>query len=76
MAITEFLDHKKVRKGIELNGLRQEEFSEALGISDRHIRNLLTKDINVSAALLYKISVQFGISMESLLVLREEESYK
>ena len=76
MYITALLDHKKLKKGIELNGLRQEEFAEALGISDRHIRNLLTKDINVSAALLYKISVQFGVSMESLLVLREEESSK
>lgn len=67
------LDHKKLCEEMSKRSLKQEPLAERLDITDRHLRNLCTKDINVSADLLQKISAVLQIPMEELLIMREEE---
>ena len=65
------LSHAKVRKKmLELNW-KQEALAEALGITERHVRNLCYKDTNCSIELGYKISRLFGTTMEELLAVSE-----
>lgn len=68
------LNHKRLREEIEGRALKQEALSEKLGISDRHLRNLCSKDINVSSSLLYKPSKELQVSMDELLTTMQEES--
>ena len=75
MSLLALLNHKRLQEEMKLNGLKQEEFAEALGITDRHIRNLISKDTDVSTSLLYRISVELHIPMEDLLVLREDPDF-
>ena len=51
-----FLDHEKFSRVIKEKDLKQEPLAEKLDISDRHLRNLCSKNINVSSSLLLKIS--------------------
>lgn len=71
--LTALLDHKKLEKEMEARALKQEEFAERIGITDRHIRNLKERDTDVSSSLLYRISKEFGLPMESMLVLKQED---
>ena len=41
---TVLLDHEKLAEEIEKSDLSQEKIAEHLCISDRHVRNLKTKD--------------------------------
>ena len=43
------LDHKKLRKEMEARSLKQEPLAEQLDISVRHLRNLCSRDVNISA---------------------------
>ena len=66
------LDHKKLRKEMKEKDLKQEEFAEKLDISARHLRNLRSKDTNVSSSLLKKLSEELQVPMDDLLTAGEE----
>lgn len=68
-----FLNHEKLRMEIKNHALKQEPLAEQLNISVRHLRNLCSKDINVSSDLLYKLSEVFKIPMDDLLTMREDQ---
>ena len=53
--------------------LKQEPLAELVGISDRHIRNLCYRDIDISVSLCYRLSTVLQTSMESLLEIPEEK---
>lgn len=67
------LDHQKLCDEMEAQALKQEPLAEQLNISDRHLRNLRTKDIDVASSLLYGLSKALQIPMEELLTMREEK---
>ncbi|MCI8808829.1 MAG: helix-turn-helix transcriptional regulator [Oscillibacter sp.] len=67
------LDHKKLRKEIEKQKLKQEPLAELLNISVRHLRNMCTKNINVSISLLHRISEVLHVPMNDLLITEEEQ---
>lgn len=68
-----FLDHEKLRREIKDHALKQEPLAEQLNISVRHLRNLCSKDINVSSELLYRLSEVLQIPMDDLLTMREDQ---
>jgi transcriptional regulator with XRE-family HTH domain len=67
------LDHLKFRKEVEASKESQEQIAENLGISDRHVRNLQTKNRPISAYLLYQMSIVFHKPMEYFLLILEED---
>lgn len=70
MTMKALLDHEKFNKRMEMTKLNQEDFAEEVGLSDRHVRNLKKRDINVSISVLYRISQRFDTPMEELLVVQ------
>lgn len=56
----------------EREKIQQESFAELVGVSDRQVRNWLTKDTDVSLSAFYNIIQVFNVSMEELIVLREQ----
>lgn len=68
------LNHKKFAEIIEESGLTQEAFAEEIGITDRYLRNLKTKNKNISVSLAYNISIESGYSIESLITIESEPS--
>ena len=69
---TVLLDHEKLAEEIEKSDLSQEKIAEHLNISDRHVRNLKTKDCLVFVPLLYRIHILFDKPMEYFLIVTEE----
>lgn len=67
------LSHKILRRKIAEQNWTQDAVAEKLEISDRHIRNLCSRDTDTYVSLCYRISQVFGTSMEELLVIREAE---
>ena len=67
------LNHLKLAEELRKSRLTQEEFAEEIGISDRHVRNLLKIDKNISVELAYNLSDCFGVAIEDLLVIAEEK---
>jgi len=61
------LDHEKIAALIKASGLKQEECAEELGISDRYVRTITSKNKNINISLASNISKTFGCSIESLL---------
>lgn len=68
-----FLDHEKFSRVIKEKDLKQEPLAERLDISDRHLRNLCSKNINVSSSLLLKISEALQVPMKDLLTVQEDQ---
>lgn len=66
------LNHQKLCEKIKEKDLKQEPLSEQLGISDRHLRNLCSRDINVSSALLFRLSEVLQMPMDQLMTNEEE----
>ncbi|MCI9649738.1 helix-turn-helix domain-containing protein [Oscillibacter sp.] len=66
------LNHQKLREEIREQSLKQEPLSEQLGISDRHLRNLCSRDTNVSSSLLFKLSEVLQVPMDKLMITQEE----
>ncbi|WP_295748325.1 helix-turn-helix domain-containing protein [uncultured Oscillibacter sp.] len=66
------LDHEKLCKEMKGQALKQEPLAEQLDISVRHLRNLCSRDTNVSSALLYKLSEVLQVPMRELLTTQEE----
>ena len=71
---TVLLDHEKLAEEIEKSDLSQEKIAERLNISDRHVRNLKTKDRLIFVPLLYRIHILFNKPIEYFLKIIEEES--
>lgn len=71
---TVLLDHEKFAEEIEKSDLSQEKIAERLNISDRHVRNLKTKDRLIFVPLLYRIHILFDKPIEYFLKIIEEES--
>ena len=71
---TVLLDHEKFAEEIEKSDLSQEKIAECLNISDRHVRNLKTKDRLIFVPLLYRIHILFDKPIEYFLKIIEEES--
>ena len=65
------LSHKILRRKMMEKDWKQEPLAVALGISDRHVRNLCYKDTDVSISLCYKLSRIFDTTMEELLEIKE-----
>ena len=68
-----FLDHEKFSRVIKEKDLKQEPLAEKLDISDRHLRNLCSKNITVSSSLLLKISEALQVPMKDLLTVQEDQ---
>ena len=68
------LSHKILRQRLLACGLTQEAFAERLGISERHVRNLCYRDVDVSVSVCYRISCVLQVPMEELLVLSDEDT--
>ena len=66
------LDHEKFAQEMKKSDLSQEKIAERLGISDRHVRNLKTKDCLVFIQLLYRIHILFDKPMEYFLIIEDE----
>ena len=71
---TVLLDHEKFAEEIEKSDLSQEKIAERLNISERHVRNLKTKDRLIFVPLLYRIHILFDKPIEYFLKIIEEES--
>ena len=67
------LNHEKLAEEIKKSDLSQEKIAEYLCISDRHIRNLKTKDGLVFVPLLYWRYILFDKPIEYFLKIIEEE---
>ena len=55
MAVSPLLRHDILKREIKARKLTEEAFAEQLGITDRHLRNLITKDTNSSCSVVYRI---------------------
>ena len=71
---TVLLDHEKLAEEIEKSDLSQEKIAEHLCISDRHVRNLKTKDRLIFVPLLFRIHILLDKPIEYFLKIIEEES--
>lgn len=67
------LNHEKLCKEMKAQSLKQEPLAEQLDISVRHLRNLRSRDMDVSSSLLYKLSEALHVPMEDLLIMQEEQ---
>ena len=67
------LDHKKFAEELKKLGKTQEKFAEENDISDRYVRNLETTDKNISISMAYSISQVFGVMIEDMIVLVDED---
>ena len=63
------LSHKILRSKMLENEWKQEPLAEALGISERHVRNLCYRDTDASVSLCYNLSQVFGTTIEDLLII-------
>lgn len=60
---------EEIRK---IQGIRQEDFAKALGVSRQTISSLETGRYNPSLQLAYKIAVFFGLTIEEVFLFTEE----
>ena len=60
---------EEIRK---MQGIRQEDFAKALGVSRQTISSLETGRYNPSLQLAYKIAVFFGLTIEEVFLFSEE----
>ena len=67
------LSHIVIKSKIAEQNWIQERLAEILDISDRHVRNLSSRDVNANIDLCYSLSRAFGTSIEELLVFQEGE---
>ena len=74
MAVSPLLRHDILKREIKARKLTEEAFAEQLGITDRHLRNLITKDTNSSCSVVYRISKVLEIPMEVLVAPGTDEN--
>lgn len=68
------LNSKKLRNLRKAKAFTQEQFAEAVEISDRHVRTLETKPVDVKLPVLYRISRVLETPMEELLEAVDEDN--
>ena len=61
------LNRRKLRDLRKAKSFTQEQFAEAVDLSDRYVRALENRQVNVKVPVLYRISRVLGTSMEELL---------
>ena len=61
---------EEIRKA---RGIRQDEFAKMMGVSRQTISSLETGRYNPSIFLAYKISKYFGMTIEEVFIIDEEE---
>ncbi len=66
------LNHLVIKRAVKGSGLTEEKIAEVLGITDKHLRNLMKKDFNVSLELCHKIMLCFELSYHEVVVVYEE----
>lgn len=71
--MTAELDREKLRAAREEKHLSQETLAERSGISDRHLRNLENRKVNLSAAVLWQLSRALGTTMDALMIVYVDE---
>lgn len=54
-------------------GIRQEDFAKSMGVSRQTISSLETGRYNPSIILAYKIAQYFGMTIEEVFILEEED---
>ena len=64
---------EEIRKN---NGIRQEDFAKALGVSRQTISSLETGRYNPSIFLAHKIARYFNSTIEEIFIFEEELSYE
>ena len=67
------LNREKLRDLRKANFFTQEQFAEAVEISERHMRTLENRPVSVKLPVLYRISRVLGTSMEELLETVDED---
>lgn len=67
------LDRRKLRALRREKALTQEQLAEYSGISDRHMRNLETSEVNPSASVLCRISRALDTPMDDFMILLDDE---
>lgn len=65
------LSHIILRNKIAERNWTQSALAEELNISDRHIRNLCSRDTDIYVSLCYRMSRTFETTMEELLKIQE-----
>lgn len=58
------LSHIKLKSKIAEQNWKQDDLAEKLDISDRHIRNLCSRDTDTKLFMRYRMSRVFGTTME------------
>ena len=66
------LDRKKLRAIRREKSLTQEQLAEYCGISDRHMRSLETKRVNLSSNLLFQLSQALDVPMNDLMTVSDD----
>lgn len=64
------LNHRRVKSALAELGMGQELFAEEVGITDRHVRNLCKKDMDVTISVCHRISIVLDIPINELLILQ------
>ena len=67
------LNRKKLRALRKAKHFTQETFAEAVELSDRHVRELESKPVNVKLPVLYRISRVLETPMEELMQIVDED---
>ena len=67
------LNRRKLRDLRKARDLTQEQFAEAIEISDRHMRTLENKPVSVKLPVLYRISRVLETPMEELVETIDED---
>ena len=70
------LDHRVVWRKIAEHCWKQAPLAEVLNITERHVRNICKRDVDVNVSLCYSLSKVFGTTIEDLLVVVNEEEEK
>lgn len=65
------LSHVVLKNKMAEQNWTQNALAEKLNISDRHIRNLCSKNTDIYVSLCYRMSRAFGTTMEELLEIQE-----
>lgn len=71
--MTAELNREKLRAARKEKRLSQEALAERSGISDRHLRNLENRQVNLSAAVLWQLSRALDTTMDALMIVYADE---
>lgn len=67
------LDRDKLRALRKKKAFTQEQLAEHSGISDRYMRSLESKAVNLSASVLYRLSQALDTPMDDFMMILDDE---